>query len=450
MPLTISAMFVDPDIDGDGRNNTVDAFDYDPTEWTDTDGDMVGDNRDNCLLIPNPDQANLDNATDDLGDVCDPDIDGDGHNNTIDAFARDPSEWNDTDNDRIGDNADNCPNTSNTDQTDRYGDPSMGDACEDTDHDTIVDLSDNCPTISNMNQADNYGNTSIGDACEDSDQDSLVDSDDNCPTIANTAQDDLDQDGIGDPCDPDHNNDGSCEIGHPTQLDALRMHLGVNCRLTANIDLSGYANWQPIGNASHPFSGTLAGGNHTISNLNSHGYRYGGLFGYMRGAAISHLRLEVDNFSSPSDQSLQYRIGGLAGVAANSNISNTHVTINGQMSSIAYWTGQAGGLVGMLKSNSKISESHAVINGPISMSVRGVPVIDLGIAEAGGLVGGASQGSKIVNSYAVIRNHIHAEIKRDIFSGVQDTAYVGGLVGSADTTQIINSYALVEWPYIHP
>ena len=163
----------DPDIDGDGRNNTIDAFDYDPTEWADQDNDQIGDNADNCPavpnrnqtdrygnasigdacedtdqdrivdlsdncpLVPNNNQANFDNITGDtLGDVCDPDIDGDGRNNTNDAFDYDPTEWADTDNDQIGDNTDNCPTTPNRNQTDRYGDPGIGDACEDTDRKT--------------------------------------------------------------------------------------------------------------------------------------------------------------------------------------------------------------------------------------------------------------------------------------------------------------------------
>ena len=76
----------------------------------DTDRDTIVDLSDNCPLAANNNQANFDNITGDtLGDVCDPDIDGDGRNNTIDAFDYDPTEWADTDNDQIGDNTDNCP-----------------------------------------------------------------------------------------------------------------------------------------------------------------------------------------------------------------------------------------------------------------------------------------------------------------------------------------------------
>ena len=43
-----------------------------------------------------------------------------------------------------------------------------------------------------------------GEARIDSDEDGVVDAVDNCPAVANAAQGNLDGDGLGDPCDPDH------------------------------------------------------------------------------------------------------------------------------------------------------------------------------------------------------------------------------------------------------
>lgn len=92
------------DTDGDGVDDASDAFPTDPTESVDTDLDGVGDNGDNCPAVANADQADLDG--DGQGDVCDPDIDGDGVANDQDAFPTDPSESVDTDGDGIGNNAD--------------------------------------------------------------------------------------------------------------------------------------------------------------------------------------------------------------------------------------------------------------------------------------------------------------------------------------------------------
>ena len=213
----------------------------------DSDGDGILDLNDNCPTIANPDQANLDNATDDLGDACDPDIDGDGHNNTMDAFDRDPTEWDDTDNDTIGDNADNCPNTKNADQTNRYGNLSIGDACEDSDGDGILDLNDNCPLSANPNQAnlDNASGDPLGDACDpdidgdghnntmdafdrdptewdDTDNDTIGDNADNCPNTKNADQ--INRYGnlsIGDACE-DSDGDGILDINDncPTQRES--------------------------------------------------------------------------------------------------------------------------------------------------------------------------------------------------------------------------------------
>ena len=50
----------------------------------DTDSDTIYDYQDNCPLIPNTNQLNIDN--DSLGDVCDPDMDGDGVANAIELY----------------------------------------------------------------------------------------------------------------------------------------------------------------------------------------------------------------------------------------------------------------------------------------------------------------------------------------------------------------------------
>lgn len=69
----------------------------------DTDGDGINHDRDNCPLISNPDQADLDN--DSLGNLCDNDIDGDGLSNIQEtSLGTDPYNP-DSDGDGLSDSA---------------------------------------------------------------------------------------------------------------------------------------------------------------------------------------------------------------------------------------------------------------------------------------------------------------------------------------------------------
>ena len=97
----------DPDDDNDGTPDARDAFPLDPSEWQDSDGDLIGDRLDADI--------DADGAGDDLNRNGTPDheeldIDGDGVPRCRavpwDAFPLDPKEWRDTDADGIGDNAD--------------------------------------------------------------------------------------------------------------------------------------------------------------------------------------------------------------------------------------------------------------------------------------------------------------------------------------------------------
>ncbi len=102
----------DPDSDGDGVPDSIDAFPNDPTESVDSDADGVGDNGD---AFPTDPTESADSDSDGVGDNADAfptdptetvDSDGDGVGDNADAFPTDPTESADTDGDGIGNVAD--------------------------------------------------------------------------------------------------------------------------------------------------------------------------------------------------------------------------------------------------------------------------------------------------------------------------------------------------------
>ena len=106
------------DMDGDGVGDLLDAFPNDPTEWTDTDGDNIGNNADtddDSDGLLDLDEISSDPQTNPL----EADTDGDGYCDGLipvqsscvagDLFPADSSEWKDSDGDGIGDNSDDTP-----------------------------------------------------------------------------------------------------------------------------------------------------------------------------------------------------------------------------------------------------------------------------------------------------------------------------------------------------
>ncbi|MGQ9851458.1 MAG: thrombospondin type 3 repeat-containing protein [Aggregatilineaceae bacterium] len=194
---------------------------------TDSDGDGVPDDVDNCPAVYNPEQTDSD--SDGFGDACDGDDDEDG---VLDAEDNCPLVANpgqedadgdgvgdacepDSDEDGVSDDLDNCPALYEPEQTDTDGE-GLGEVCDDDDDgDSVLDAEDNCPLVANPDQAD-ADEDGVGDACdlgEDSDEDGVPDAEDNCPLVANPGQEDIDEDGIGDACDPvDDREDETDEV----------------------------------------------------------------------------------------------------------------------------------------------------------------------------------------------------------------------------------------------
>lgn len=185
-----------------GAADDIGSFELE-IENSDSDGDGIFDDMDNCPNTANADQA--DNDMDMIGDACDPDDDNDGVADENDAFPFDPNESADNDNDGIGNNAD--PDDDNDGQTDANemacGSNPLDAASKSPDAD-----GDNIPDCVDTDD-DNDG---IPDTCdidqnpgaEDFDRDGIVDGS-GCDTV------------IGPPTDKDQcKNDGYKRFNNPT------------------------------------------------------------------------------------------------------------------------------------------------------------------------------------------------------------------------------------------
>ena len=201
---------------------------------TDSDLDTLSDINDNCPLTPNLGQADMDG--DQIGDVCDPDVDGDGRLNPQDSCDGPQINWDSLDW-SLDSDADGCRDSDEDDDDDADGVADLDDLCS------------NSTTHKNWtaNDANDYDRDGCHDSIEDPDDDNdgLDDLVDECafaPSERNWTSDsstDYDSDGCKDGTeeDLDRDNDGVedgsdlCMAGTLDWLsDSTTDHDGDGCR----------------------------------------------------------------------------------------------------------------------------------------------------------------------------------------------------------------------------
>lgn len=191
-----------------------------------------------------------------------------------------------------------------------------------------------------------------------------------------------------------------------TDLQGINGNLAGYYALGSDIDASATSSWNsgagftPIGSSSTPFTGTLDGLGHAISELTIDlpGNNDVGLF------AVSQGTIRNVGLPGAAVTGGAYSVGGLVGVNYGT-VTNSYVT-----GTVTAWLNSTGGLVGMNYGSINGSYMDGTVNGN---------------DNAGGLVG-HNMGS-IANSYA---------------SGSVSGAFdVGGLVGESSNGTIDQSYA---------
>jgi type II secretion system protein G len=282
--------------------------------------------------------------------------------------------------------------------------------------------------------------------------------------------------------------EGYIGIYTPAELASIGVQEGFpldgNYIVMANISLSGYVDWAPIGDEASPFTGTFDGNNYVISNLtiNSDG-DYKGLFGYTSeeaeivdvglqnvditnayryiGGLVGWNNGTITNCYATGNITGNYYTGGLVGYN-NGTITNSYAT-----GSVTGYNEYTGGLVG--RNYGALTNCYATgevtgdsytgglagqNNGTIENCYTTGNVN--GVNRTGGLVGYNSTGCTIENCYAT------GEVTGDSYTGglvgwnngtitncyatgkVTGNYYTGGLVGWNESATIENCYATGE------
>lgn len=183
----------------------------------------------------------------------------------------------------------------------------------------------------------------------------------------------------------------------------------------------------PIGNSSTKFSGTFDGKNHTISNFKTSG-QYSGLFGYVNGATIQNLTVNVTNNAGATSA------GGLVG-AVNGTTKIRNCTVNGTISG----THQVGGFVGfaqgVYQDNTLVLPCNLTIEGctnNATVTTTSQYSSDNNRTSAGGFVGYVNAGATVtIKSYTDENGQTKKSTNNGKISTTSsaDNKGVGGFVG---------------------
>ena len=204
------------------------------------------------------------------------------------------------------------------------------------------------------------------------------------------------------------------EIATPLDLYNLRDDLTADYIQVADIDLSGYANWEPIGKSS-PFKGSYDGNGYTIENLKITNVTtsYAGLFGILYDANISSINIINANITCSA-----INAGILSGIIPGAIVEDCYIEGSMQITG----DGSCGGLAASIEGSSTVS--RCFINANL-------------------------QGKHIGGLAAYIDCNINDCCIRGKLNGLEeDYSYMGGLAYQIYSSGgIVNCYTEVDFSY---
>lgn len=242
------------------------------------------------------------------------------------------------------------------------------------------------------------------------------------------------------------------QIATAEQLDAVRNNLNANYKLVADIDLSSYEAWKPIGkNSENAFAGTFDGDNHTISNLKitsksiNDEYKKDrsincGLFGTTKDEAASFKNIKIKNvdinINDLSSEGFKLYCGSLAGWHYG---ETDNISVSGIMNIANYSThATLGGLIGY---------GHTATNATNNITIQ---IKNLPSASVGGILGIGQQYSSgklsIPINNCINNGDISVEADSYAIGGISPSAKIisrstnnGNITGKSNCNSKINA-----------
>jgi len=223
-------------------------------------------------------------------------------------------------------------------------------------------------------------------------------------------------------------------ISNPTELNSIQAggaaKLGKDYVQTAEINLSGIPNFDPIGDGTTQFTGSYHGLNNIVRNLkiNTATEEYVGLFGYTDDAVLRNIRLVNVDVDAPaatgSDKVLV--VGGLVGYALDTEIAYSYAA--GRVGGIkGDGVANLGGLVGYYKLNTGTTRSITRCYSAGTINPNG----GNGTLRAGGLVGFIEVYSDSASS--VTEGNVIESFSRSDYVVRGTYTHTGGLVGAINS-----------------
>jgi uncharacterized repeat protein (TIGR02543 family) len=212
----------------------------------------------------------------------------------------------------------------------------------------------------------------------------------------------------------DGSEENPYQIYTPAQLDSVRYRLNAHYILMADINLSKYSTWTPIGDTLNPFTGIFEGNGHIVRELNvlDMNGNHAGLFGSVSGAALKQFGVYGTVHGGTY-------VGGITGSAYDSTVLS-ELFFEGSAIGTAY----VGGIVGDMGLTTLENAYHIGLVYGTASRVGGIAghadssFIDqtyhsgrlVGSTRIGGIVGCVLDGSDNETGTAVANSYFNSEL----------------------------------------